>query len=252
MLTSQRKALILDRLRHDGEIVAKALAKALDLSEDTIRRDLRELAADGLLKRVHGGALPLQPSLPDFQARQAIDLTAKAVIGRRAAALVAAGQVVFLDGGTTTAEIAKSLALACTVITHSPTIATLLADKPDIDVIMIGGSLYRHSMVATGAATLDAIGQIRADVFFMGVTGVHPVDGLTTGDFEEALIKRRIAERSGETYVLATEEKLDVVSPFRISGLERVSALIVPAGGAEAKLAAYRAAGVEAIVAAAV
>ena len=96
MLTSQRKALILDRLRRDGQVIAKALADELDLSEDTIRRDLREMAAEKLLKRVHGGALPLSPELPDFTARQTVSSDAKRRLGTYAAKMIQPGQTVRL------------------------------------------------------------------------------------------------------------------------------------------------------------
>lgn len=243
MLTSQRKSLLMDLLRRDGQIVAKSVAQQLGLSEDTIRRDLREMAAEGLLQRVHGGALPINPVLPDFTARQSIDKSGKERIGAKAASLISAGHIVFLDGGTTTAEVAHRLAVSCTVITHSPTIATLLAERTEVDVILIGGSLYRHSMVAIGATALHEIRQIRADIYFMGVTGIHLSEGLTTGHYEEAAIKRTIAERSSETYVLATREKIDVVSPYRVLPFEASTALITaPDVPADVK-ATYRKAG---------
>ncbi|WP_026618599.1 DeoR/GlpR family transcriptional regulator of sugar metabolism [Ensifer sp. WSM1721] len=230
MLTTQRRAMISARLARDGQLVAKALADELGLSEDTIRRDLREMAAEGLLKRVHGGALPLTPPLPDFAARQAIAGNIKRRLGRRAAELVKPGQVVFLDGGTTNAEIARALPydLRVTIVTHSPTIAAEL-ERHDAEVVLIGGRLYKHSMVTTGAAALSAIEQIRADIFFLGVTGIHPAHGLSTGDYEEAAIKRAIARHTAETYVLATPEKFGAASPHRIMSVGELAGLVVPA-----------------------
>ncbi len=141
MLTSQRKALILDILRRDGQVIAKRVAEDFELSEDTIRRDLREMAAEGLLKRVHGGALPITPELPDFTARRDVASDIKARLGARAAQMVKAGQMVFLDGGTTTAEIARHLPrdIAFTIATHSPTIAAELEHHPTAEVILTGG-----------------------------------------------------------------------------------------------------------------
>lgn len=242
MLTSQRKALILERLRRDGQVIAKALADDLGLSEDTIRRDLREMAAEKLLKRVHGGALPLSPELPDFSTRQAVSSDAKRRLGAYAANMIRPGQTVFLDGGTTNAEIARHLPknLAVTIVTHSPTIAGELEHHPAAEVIVIGGKLYKHSMVATGAAAMAAIASIRADLFFLGVTAIHPARGFSTGDFEEAAIKRHIAQCAAETYVLATAEKLDAASPCQILPIKSVSGLIVPSGIFEESLAPYR------------
>lgn len=249
MLTSQRKALILDRLRRQGQVIAKDIAGEFDLSEDTIRRDLREMAAEGLLQRVHGGALPLSPGLPDFSERRGVAPDAKQRLGAAAARLIRPGQMVFLDGGTTTAEIVRHLPrdLSCTIVTHSPTIAGELEHHERLEVILIGGKLYRHSMVATGAAAFAAISDLRPDLFFLGATAAHPAQGLTTGDFEEAAIKRHIASVSVETYVPLTAEKLDAVSPCRILPLTAISGLILPAGLAEATLAPYRATGVNLI-----
>lgn len=242
MLTSQRKALILDRLRRDGQVIAKALADELELSEDTIRRDLREMAAEKLLKRVHGGALPLSPDLPDFSARQGVSSDEKRQLGAYAASMIRPGQTVFLDGGTTNAEIVHHLPkdLSVNIVTHSPTIAGELEHHSAADVILIGGKLYKHSMVATGAVAMAAITSIRPDMFFLGVTAIHPARGFSTGDFEEAAIKRHIAECSAETYVLATGEKLDAASPCQILPMTGVSGLIVPADLPEASLAPYR------------
>lgn len=229
MLTTQRRALISARLSRDGEIVAKRLADELQLSEDTIRRDLREMAAEGLLKRVHGGALPLVPPLPDFAARQEIAGDVKRRLGRKAAGLVTPGQTIFLDGGTSNAEIARALPreMRLTIVTHSPTIAAEL-ERHDADVILIGGRLYKHSMVATGAAALAAIAAIRVDVFFLGVTAIHPVHGFSTGDYEEAAVKRAILGRAADTFVIATVEKFGAASPHHVADPEDIAGLIVP------------------------
>ena len=242
MLTSQRKALITRRLMQDGEIVAKTLAAELDLSEDTIRRDLREMAAEGLLKRVHGGALPLVPPLPDFAARQAVASDEKAVLGARASDMVKPGQVIFLDGGTTTAALARALprSFAFTVVTHSPTIACELERHPTAEIVLIGGRLYKHSMVAMGASALEAIRGLKADLYFMGVTAAHPTHGLTTGDMEEAATKRIITDNAAATWVLLTAEKLGRASPWKIMPTASATGLIVPGGLAPETLSPYR------------
>ncbi|MCQ1569789.1 DeoR/GlpR family DNA-binding transcription regulator [Neorhizobium galegae] len=247
MLTSQRKSLILDILRREGQVVAKRAAEEFSLSEDTIRRDLREMAAEGLLRRVHGGAMPISPDLPDLSARRAVSSDVKQRLGRAAADMVKPGQTIFLDGGTSTAEIARALPrdFAFTVITHSPTIAAELEHHPTVDVILIGGRLYKHSMVATGAAAMSQIALMRPDIFFLGVTAAHPARGLSTGDFEEAAIKRHIAACSIETITLVTEEKLDAVSPHVIMPVSALSGMIAQSGIEEARLAPYRALDIE-------
>src|SRR5277367_3845355 len=106
MLTSHRRRSILDKLNREGQIIAKELSQELGLSEDTIRRDLRELAQEGLLQRVHGGALPASPAVANFAGRQALATQEKIALGRAAARMIHPGQVVILDGGTTTLQIA--------------------------------------------------------------------------------------------------------------------------------------------------
>ncbi|MDR3740487.1 MAG: DeoR/GlpR family DNA-binding transcription regulator [Terracidiphilus sp.] len=238
MLTSQRKQLILETLHRTGQIVAKDLSQQLDLSEDTIRRDLRELAAEGLLQRVHGGALPASPAMGDFAFRQNVATAEKQLIGSAAAAMVQSGQVVVLDGGTTAVQIARSFPqdLHATVVTHSPTIAVELVPHPHIEVILIGGRLFKHSVVAVGAPAAEAIARIHADTYFMGVTGIHPRSGLTTGDFEEAHIKRALSAAAAETIVLASSEKLHAVSPYVIQGLDQVAGMIVAGSVSDAQL----------------
>ena len=228
MLTTHRKQQILALLKKNGQVVAKEVSLAMGLSEDTIRRDLRELAQEGLLQRVHGGALPASPAVANFAGREQICHEGKIAIGIAAAAMVQPGQVVILDGGTTAREIARNLPteLKATIVTHSPTIALELVNHPGVEVIVIGGRLLKHSVVSIGAAAVEAISQIHADIFFLGVTGIHPVAGLTTGDYDEAAVKRALSHAAAETIVLASAEKLNTASPFRVIGLEEISGVI--------------------------
>ena len=242
MLTPQRKAYILTRLRAQGQVIAKDLSAELALSGDTIRRDLRELAAAGKLQRVHGGALPASPAVGDFAVRQQVAPEGKIAVGRAAARLVRAGQVVILDGGTTTEQLAKHLPddLRATIVTHSPTIAVALQAHPSIEVIVIGGRLFKHSVVTVGAAAVEQIARIRADLYFMGVTGIHPQAGLSTGDMEEAHIKRALSAAAAETHVLVTAEKVDAASPYLIAPVSEVDGVVVDRTVPKASLAAYR------------
>lgn len=229
MLTSQRKQLILEKLGTEGQVQSKALSMFFDVSEDTIRRDLRELAAEGRLQRVHGGALPSSSAIAPFAERQSVKMDAKKRVARKGAQLISSGQVVIVDGGTTTSELITFFPpdLRITVVTHSPSIALGLVDHPSIEVILIGGRLYKHSIVAVGAAAIEGIENIHADLFFMGVTGIHPEAGLTTGDFEEACIKRAFSGRAAETVVLASPEKINTASAFVIGDLSLVNTLVV-------------------------
>jgi DeoR/GlpR family transcriptional regulator of sugar metabolism len=247
MLTAQRKNLILGRLAAEGLIVAKDLAQELGTSEDTIRRDLRELAQAGKLQRVHGGALPASAAVADLQVREQVSPQDKIDLGRAGASMIRTKQVVILDGGTTALQVARHLApdLRATIVTHSPTVAVQAAKHPHVDIIMLGGRLFRHSMVNVGAALIDAASRLRADLYFMGVTGVHPKEGLTTGDVEEAAVKRALHERAAETVVLASAEKLMTASPFLVAPIGEIALLVVPQNTPHRILRTLRAGGVK-------
>jgi DeoR/GlpR family transcriptional regulator of sugar metabolism len=171
---------------------------------------------------------------------------AKADVARTAAALVRPGQTVAIDGGTTARELARTLPsdLRATVITHSPTIAVELATHPTVEVIIVGGRLFKHSVVAAGAIAHEAIGRVGVDTFFLGVTGIHPVAQLTTGDADEAAVKRAWVSRAAETYVLGSGEKIGTASPFEVVPLADVSAVITDASASRHGVAELRAAGV--------
>ena len=249
MLSRQRKQHILAVLHRDGQVVAKELGVQLGLSEDTIRRDLRELAAEGLVQRVHGGALPASQAEADFAGRQKLVPEEKAAIGRAAARMVQSGQVVFIDGGTSAVQLARALdpRLRATVVTHSPSIAVELVAHAGVEVVLIGGRLFKHSVVAVGTAAAEAIARIRADIYFMGVAGVHPQAGLSTGDPEEADIKRALVANAAETVVLASSEKLGVASAFVVAPVGKVTTLVVAAGVGKAVLEPYRRLGVKVV-----
>jgi DeoR/GlpR family transcriptional regulator of sugar metabolism len=231
MLAAERRDHLLAELSTHGKVVAKDVAHDLGLSDDTVRRDLRDLAAAGLCQRVYGGALPVSPALADYPTRAAVEPDSKQRVAARAAALVPAGGTVIVDGGTTTLAVVRALPadLSCTVITHSPTVAAALLDHRQVEVFVLGGRLFKHSAVACGAAAMEATLDISADVFLLGVTGVHPEQGLTTGDADEAAMKRALAQRAAETYVLASVEKIGAASRYRVLPLADVAGVVTDA-----------------------
>ena len=251
MLVAERRDLLLRRLERDGKLVARDLAAELGVSEDSVRRDLRDLAAAGLCQRVYGGAVPASRALVDYAARASVEPESKQRVAARAAALIDPGDRVILDGGTTTLAVVRALpaSLEATVITHSPTIAAALVDHPGIEILLLGGRIYKHSAVACGAATAEAAAGISADLFLLGVTGVHPEAGLTTGDAEEAAMKRTLAGRAADTYVLASTEKVGAISAYRILGLGEVSGIVTDAEPDSAWLHQLRQGGGEIILA---
>ena len=231
MLPAQRRDVLLARLERDGRLVAKDLAAELGVAEDSLRRDLRELAAAGLCQRVYGGALPVSPALADYAARRAVAPDSKQRVAAAAARLVLPGSTALLDGGTTALAVAHALPpdLAATIITHSPTIAATLVDHPTVEVYVLGGRLFKHSAVTCGAAAAEAAATVQADVFLLGVTGAHHTAGLTTGDPDEAAMKRTLASRAADTYVLGSAEKIGAASPFTVLPLADVSGIITDA-----------------------
>lgn len=228
MLNAQRKSHLMDALVRDGRVVAKAVAQELGVSEDSIRRDLRELADAGKLIRVYGGALPVPAADRPVGQRRGLATASKERVADRALEHIRPASTVVLDAGTTTLAIARRLPRNAdiTVITPSPEIALTVAEHSDARVVMIGGELTRHSMVAGGSLAMEAIRHLAADTFFLGATGVHPEHGLTTGSIDDAVTKRAIAERCAETIVLASDEKIGAVSRFPVLGFDAITEVI--------------------------
>lgn len=246
MLAISRRDLLLDRLRSDGRLVAKDLAAELGVSEDSIRRDLRDLAAAGLLVRVYGGAVPASRATADYATRTSVATDSKRRVAARAVRLIRPGSTVILDGGTTTLAVVEALPRDhdCTVITHSPTIAAALL-RHRAEVVVLGGRLFKHSAVASGAAAVEAAGAVTADLFLLGVTGVHPSEGLTTGDADEAAMKRALAARAADTVALASIEKIGAVSRFRVLPLADLAGLVVDPAADPGVLGDLRGTGVD-------
>ena len=213
--------------RTDGRIVAKDVAAELDTSEDTIRRDLRELAAAGLCQRVYGGRDPGRPAAADYARRQEIATGSKARVAVACLELIRPGSTLILDGGTTALEVARALPhdLGVTVITHSPTIAVALVDHP-AEVFILGGRLFKHSVVASGAAAAEAAAQVTADLFLMGVTGVRPDTGPHHRRRRRGGDEARPVAPRGETWVMASEEKIGGGAPFPVLGLHEVTGIV--------------------------
>jgi len=232
VLTAERRQAILVRLERDGKVVASELVGTLGVSEDTVRRDLRELAAHGLVQRVHGGALPPAPPGGDFHERLAIAPEAKAHLAEAALPLLDGARVLLLDGGTTALELARRLPhdRDCTVLTNSPPVAGALASHPRAEVVLIGGRLLKQSQVTVGAAAVDALRQVRADVCVLGICSLHPDLGVTALDHDEAHVKRAMVAASAEVLALATADKLHTASPWLVAALADVTHLVTDAG----------------------
>jgi DeoR/GlpR family transcriptional regulator of sugar metabolism len=249
MLTTERRAVILGQLQSEGRVLAADLSAELGVSPDTVRRDLRELDAAGLLRRVHGGALPRHGIAQSFAEGTRRAPAAKASIARRAAACARDGQVIVIDGGTTTLELARALSddLRATVVTTSPPIAMALAEHPGLEVTVVGGTLRLRGLVTVGADTVQSIRAIRADVVFLGVCGLHPEIGVTVPDIEERHVKAAMIEGAAEVVALADADKLGTMMPFVVAPLREVTHLVTDVDIDDVALAPYRALGIAVI-----
>lgn len=246
MLTAERRRSIMQVLQRDGQVQASELSKTLHVSEDTIRRDLRELAAAGRLQRVHGGALPRSPAVASFTERQEQATGAKEAIAQAAVQFMRRDQVIILDGGTTPLQVAQHIPgdLRATIVTHSPPIALALAEYEDIEVILIGGKLNKRNLVSVGAGTIEAFEHIRADLCFLGITSLHPEVGISTRDMDEAYVKRAMIASSAEVVALASAEKLGTASHYIVGPLRDLTHLITERSVPNELLAPYKEAGI--------
>ncbi|MBI1277836.1 MAG: DeoR family transcriptional regulator [Anaerolineaceae bacterium] len=232
MLKEERQQHLLDALKRDGKVVAVEISAALNVSEDTIRRDLNELAEAGLLRRVHGGAVTKALTETAYINRSQQHTEAKSSIAQAAAQLVQDGQVILLDCGTTTTRLAELFPydLRATVITNSPPAVMALAEHPYLDVILLGGTLNKATLATIGAETAAALSRFRADICFLGVNGLHIEAGITDFSYEEAQLKRIMIENSASVVALASADKLGTVAPFVLAPIASLTHLVTESG----------------------
>lgn len=247
MLKEERQAIILQILKENGKVVATELSARLQVSEDTIRRDLADLSKQGRMQRVHGGALPHSPAAVSYSERLSQSPQSKAAIAQAVIDLIHDGQTVFLDGGTTTLQVARLLpaGLRVCVVTNSPLAAAELAHAENANVILIGGKLNKPEQVITGAAAVDAIRAIHADLCILGICSLDPSAGITVVDYEEARVKQAMVESSDRVVALASSEKLGTVSPFRVAPLMELDQLITDAPADCSDLRAFEEMGIQ-------
>jgi DeoR/GlpR family transcriptional regulator of sugar metabolism len=246
LLGEERRERIVRWLGSEGKVRASDLALRLGVSLDTVRRDLHELAEEGALRRVHGGALPPASPGPDaFLDRLPDDVGAKAAIAQAAVALVQLGDVVALSGGTTTLEVARRLPreLEATVIATNPDIAVALADHPRLTVDLVGGRLHPAARTVIGPEAVDALRMVRADLCLLSACSLHPGAGLTLRHREEALVVRAMVQDAARVVSLTTAAKIGTAGPYVVAPVERIDTLVSDAP--DEALAPYRELGIE-------
>jgi DeoR/GlpR family transcriptional regulator of sugar metabolism len=217
------------------------LSRNLQVSEDTLRRDLRDLAAGGKLQRVHGGALPRSPAVGSFAERQGQSAQAKRALAETAARLLQDDQVILVDGGTTNLEVVRQLprSLRATIVTSSPAIALELAPYPQVEILLLGGRLAKEMETTVGVATAEALHGVRADVCLLGVCSLHVEIGISVADSEEAQIKRLMIAQSGEVIAVAVAEKLGTAMPYVVGPVSELTHLVTERFVADEVVAAY-------------
>ena len=227
MLTDERHNFIRAELALKGRVFAGALAERFGVSEDTARRDLRELAKDGVCRRVYGGALA--PSAGSLGERNAHLRDEKFRLAQTAVKLIRPGQTLFIDSGSTNIAIANAIAvdMELTVATNSLGVAMALADHKGIKLVVFGGPYNRDLGICSGAETLSAISQMNADLLFLGSCGVDAFHGATAFNSVEAEIKRAMVKNSMNIVVAATSEKLSTSAPFHVVGPKLIRHLVV-------------------------
>jgi len=248
LLGEERREVILRRLQTDGKVRAAQLAEQLGVALDTVRRDLAELATAGMLRRVHGGALPpASPGPSSFKERLPDDVDAKGAIAAAAVALIRSGDVVAVSGGTTILELARRLPddLEATVITMGPDVAVALADHPNATVDVVGGRLHPQARTVTGPDAVDALRAVRPDLCLLSACSLHPVAGLTLRHRDEAAVVRAMVEGAARVVSLTTATKLGSAGPYPVAALERIDTLISDAP--EDELAVYRDLGIDVV-----
>lgn len=250
VLPDERQRLILDRLSRDGRVLAAQLAEEFGTSEDTVRRDLRELSAAGLCRRVYGGALPLSAASGSIAERMDEAPERKTTLGRTTADLVAAtlrpGSLLFLDAGSTNIAIARALPpdLPITVATNAPTVAAALAGAPAIEILVIGGRLDKRSgAILGGRATLE-VARLQPELAIIGSCAVDAVAGLAAYDAEEADFKRIVADAAVTVATAVTADKIATRAPYAVLPAARIAHLVTEADAPDTALAPFRSLGV--------
>ncbi len=253
MNVRSRRELILQQLEESEEVSVQGLSRLAGVSEMTIRRDLEALEGQGLLKRVHGGAIGIvsRSYEPPFALRAGRAREAKARIGRAAARLLAEGETVILDVGTTTLAVAEALREhgGLTIVTPSLRIATLLSDRPEHRVLMTGGLLRPGELSLVGDLAERSFQDLLFDTFVMGVGGIDPAVGCTEFNLDDARVKRAALANARRCLVVADGSKLGRVAFARVCPLERVDVLVTDTSVSEEAIEAVRSADVEVVLA---
>ena len=243
-----RHQMILEELRQRSPVLVGELANALDCSEMTVRRDLESLERSGGLRRVHGGATSVFLSAEETPyAIRALDFSdAKAKIGTAAAGLLADGETVILDGGTTAMEVARALrSRRLTVMPLALRPVFELHECPGIKLLLPGGEVRPGELSLTGSLTEPSFSQLRFDTCVMGPCGIDAKAGITTHFLAETVVKRAAARSSQRVIAVADSSKLGRVAFGHVCDLDEIDIVLTDAGADQQKVEELRATGVD-------
>ncbi|SDK61994.1 DNA-binding transcriptional regulator of sugar metabolism, DeoR/GlpR family [Catalinimonas alkaloidigena] len=243
LLREERLQYILLQLRATKRVTSTALSEALQVSDDTIRRDLHELAEQGLLRKVHGGAIPLPTSPLLYAERLQFAQPEKSRLAQKALPFLESDTLILLDGGTTNLAVAKALPadFQATIFTNSVPIAQELMTRPRIELVILGGRVFKQAQVMVGSEAIRMLDDVRATICLLGACSVHPDVGVSVPDREEAQLKRKMVACSARTLLLATHEKLDTASHYIVCPYDSLDTLIAEPALSAAQQKAYAA-----------
>lgn len=227
MLKEERQAYIIHQINLHNKVLSSDLSVQLNVSEDTIRRDLNELAENGQVIKVYGGALSKSFQFP-FQDGNVYAKENKKKIASKALTLINSGMTVLIGGGTTMIELARLIPndLQCTFFTISPLVAMELAEKDNIEVFLLGGKLSRNTNIVTGSQVINELSDLHVDLCLLGTNSLSIEEGITDSDWEVVQIKRAMIKCSKNLAILSIAEKLNSNQKMRVAPLKEVSYLV--------------------------
>ncbi|WP_405609482.1 DeoR/GlpR family DNA-binding transcription regulator [Polaribacter sp. Asnod1-A03] len=228
MRKKDRLQKVVDEVSINRQVSSSFLAEKLNVSEDTIRRDIKELDKKGLLTKIHGGAISTMQKLYHYNEDVIYKREEKVAIARKAITLVKDGMVIIMSGGTTNLMLAKLFPknLKATIYTYSLPIAMQLAEHPTIETIFIGGKIQRNAMVTTGIDVIQFLANITANLCFIGVSGFSLEQGITGESYEVTLVKKQMISSSEHNVYLSTSNKLNLRLNYDVCSLKGIDIAI--------------------------
>lgn len=228
MLKEERQQTILSEVELHNRILITDIAETLDVSIDTIRRDVKELDAENKLRKVHGGAISLGFITNSTRNNNIYALEQKTKIAGKAIALLRDGSVIFMDGGTTCLEMARLIPphIELTCFTLSLPVAMELSTKPNVTILFIGGQISKEAQISIGANAIHNLSEIRVDFSFIGTGYVDPFYGLTEFDWDIVQVKKAVIKSSKKTVLLSISEKLNSQHRYKTCDINAINTMI--------------------------